>query len=53
LVCLTKFIIYVQLPPFVRAVAKQIRTRVQVQRKGRTTIPKIYITGHRNISNDV
>ena len=48
-----KSIIYVQIPPFVRAFGKQIQTRVQVQLKGKTKSPKSFIISRRNMSNEV
>ena len=53
LICSIKLIIYVQIAPFVRVFGKKIQTHVQVQPKDRTKSPKCYITGHRNMSNEV
>jgi hypothetical protein len=53
LICSIKFIIYVQIPPFVRAFGKQIQTRVRVQPKGKTKSPKSFVISRRNMSNEV
>ena len=52
LFCLIKYIIYVQIPPFVSAFSSQIQTH-EAQANVQTKSSKSYITVCRNMSNDV